>query len=72
MWVRIPADLLADHFRDLDRLMEQVLKRYEAIKEIGPRIAESVVDFFDEEQNLEVIERLRAAGLNFGGGKKRS
>ena len=65
------ADLLADNFEDLDRLMKADFEEVQAIKEIGPRIAESVVDFFGEEQNLAVIERLRAAGLNLGAGKRR-
>jgi len=64
------ADILADNFGDLDRLMKADFEEIQAIKEIGPRIAESVVDFFEEEQNLEVIERLKGAGLNMGGGKK--
>jgi DNA ligase (NAD+) len=64
------ADLLAHNFGDLDRLMEADFEEIQAIKEIGPRIAESVVDFFDEEQNLAVIERLKSAGLNMGGGKR--
>jgi len=50
--------------------MKADFEEIQAIKEIGPRIAESVVDFFEEEQNLEVIERLKGAGLNMGGGKK--
>jgi DNA ligase (NAD+) len=64
------ADLLADRFGDLDKLMKADFTKIQAIKEIGPRIAESVVDFFSEEQNLEVIERLRAAGINMGAGKR--
>ena len=64
------ADILADSFRDLDRLMDAGFEDIQSIKEIGPRIAESVVDFFKEEQNRKVIEKLRAAGLDFGAGKK--
>ena len=64
------ADILADSFRDLDRLMDAGFEDIQSIKEIGPRIAESVVDFFEEEQNRQVIERLRAAGLDFGAGEK--
>ena len=64
------ADILEDNFGDLDRLIQADFEEIQAIKEIGPRIAESVVDFFEEEQNLEVIERLKGAGLNMGGGKK--
>ena len=34
-----------------------------AISEIGPKIAQSIVDFFAEERNRSIVERLRAAGL---------
>jgi len=64
------ADILAVHFGDLNLLMAADFEEIEAIKDIGPRIAESVVDFFNEAQNKVVIERLRAAGLDFGGRKK--
>jgi DNA ligase (NAD+) len=50
--------------------MKAGFEEIQAIKEIGPRIAESVVDFFGEEQNRQVIERLRDAGLDFGRGEK--
>ena len=64
------SDVLADHFGDLDSLATASFEEIEGISEVGPRIAQSVVDFFDGRQNMEVIERLRAAGLNFGGGKR--
>ncbi len=64
------ADILAEHFGDLDMLAGAGFEEIEAVKDIGPRIAESVVDFFNEDQNREVIERLRIAGLNFGESKK--
>ena len=59
------ADILAQEFGDLDALMSADYERILQIKEVGPRIAESVVDFFSKEQNREVIEKLRKAGLNF-------
>ncbi len=64
------ADILAEYFGDLDRLMEAGFEEIEAVRGIGPRIAESVVDFFNEDQNREVIKRLKSAGLDFGGKKK--
>jgi len=64
------ADILAGHFGDLNILMEAGFEEIEAVKDIGPRIAESVVDFFNEDQNREVIGRLGTAGLDFGGRKK--
>jgi DNA ligase (NAD+) len=40
------------------------------VNEVGPRIAESIREFFGEEKNRKLIERLRAAGLQFTGEKK--
>lgn len=65
------SDVLADHFGDLGSLAGAGFDRIESINEIGPRIAQSVVDFFAGKQNMEVIEKLRAAGLNFGGGRRK-
>ena len=62
--------MLADHFGDLTSLAAASYEEIEGIDEIGPKIAQSVVDFFDGKQNMDVIERLRTAGLNFGGGKR--
>jgi len=59
------AQILAEHFGDLDSLAKADQLELEAIPEIGPRIAESLIGFFREEQNLAVIEGLRAAGVNF-------
>jgi len=65
------ADIIADRFGTMDGLTEAGFDDIQAVKEVGPRIAESVVDFFGEEQNRKVIERLKAAGLNMGGGRKK-
>jgi len=64
------ADIISERFGDLDSLMDAGFEDIQAVKEIGPRIAESIVDFFSERQNRAVIERLRKAGLNFGAGEK--
>jgi len=60
------ADIISERFRDLDSLMDAGFDDIQAVKEVGPSIAESIVDFFSEKQNREVIEKLRKAGLNFG------
>ncbi len=65
------SDILTKIFPDLDSLMSVGYERIEEIKEIGPKIAESVVNFFRQGQNLEVIEKLRKAGLNFGSAQKK-
>ena len=57
------ARLLAGSFRTIDELMAADQESLAAIHGIGPRIAESLVKFFAIERNRELIERLRAAGL---------
>jgi len=64
------SDILAGHFGDLEVLMEAGFDEIEAIRDIGLIIAESVVDFFNEDQNKKVIGRLKIAGLEFGGKRK--
>lgn len=55
--------VLARHTRDIDTLMSMPADQLAAIPEIGPKIAQSIVDFFAEERNRVIVERLRAAGL---------
>ena len=55
--------VLARHTRDIDTLMTLPADQLAAIPEIGPKIAQSIVDFFAEERNRAIVERLRAAGL---------
>src|SRR6478752_270132 len=40
------------------------------VNEVGPRIAKSIVEFFQEPRNRELVEQLRKAGLTFTGNKK--
>ena len=55
--------VLARNTRDIDTLMSLPAEQLAAIPEIGPKIAQSIVDFFAEERNRVIVERLRAAGL---------
>ena len=55
--------VLARHTRDMDTLMSLPAEYLAAIPEIGPKIAQSIVDFFADERNRTIVERLRAAGL---------
>ena len=59
------ARLLAAHFQSLDKLIEASPEELTSIGGIGPQIAESIRDFFTREQNLQVLGKLKAAGLNF-------
>ncbi|MEY2452125.1 MAG: ligase [Acidimicrobiaceae bacterium] len=59
--------VLAQAFGHLDALMAASEDEIAAVEGIGKIIAKSVHEFFANERNLEVIEKLRAAGLNFTG-----
>ena len=59
--------VLARALGSLDRIMAASAEELAAVEGIGPTIASSVRRFFDSERNREVIERLRAAGVNLDG-----
>jgi DNA ligase (NAD+) len=59
------AQLLADAFGSMDALMAATPEELERVQEVGPRVAAAVHEFFAEERNRKLIERLRAAGLTF-------
>lgn len=59
------AYTLTREFRHLDTLMCATQEQLTAIPEIGGKMAESVMAFFKAEENLSVVEKLRAAGVNF-------
>jgi DNA ligase (NAD+) len=59
------AQLLADAFGSLDALAAASTEDLERVNEVGPRVAHAIHEFFTEPANLALMERLRAAGLNF-------
>ena len=59
------AQILAMHFKTMDAIMEADVEAISRVPEIGGVIAQSIVNFFKEEQNIEIIQKLRAHGLNF-------
>lgn len=59
------AKILAMHFKTLDALMAAERESLSAIDEIGEIIAGSIINYFSQSQNKEIIESLRAHGLNF-------
>jgi DNA ligase (NAD+) len=59
------GQLLADHFASLDKLAQASEAELFDVEEVGPRVAESIREFFREPHNLEVIEKLRKASLQF-------
>lgn len=59
------AKKLAKAFKDIDSLIHASYDELIAVDEIGDRIALSVIDFFSNSDNLELIGRLKDAGLRF-------
>lgn len=57
------AKKVAKAFPDIDTLMNATCEQLAATKDIGPRIAENVVEYFANPINRDIIERLRNAGL---------
>jgi len=64
------AQFLAEHFGSLDDIMKATAEQLEEVNEVGPRIAESIVEFFADEHNRKLVSDLRKAGLTFTGQKK--
>ena len=64
------AQFLAEHFGSLDAIMNASAEQLEEVNEVGPRIAESIVEFLGDEHNRKLVSDLRKAGLTFAGQKK--
>jgi len=65
------AQLLAEEFGSMDALMAASTEDLERVNEVGPRVAQAIREFFDEEKNRTLIEKLRAAGLTFTAEKRK-
>ncbi len=64
------AQFLAEHFGSLDEIMKATAEQLEEVNEVGPRIAESIVEFFADEHNRKLVNDLKKAGLTFTGQKR--
>jgi DNA ligase (NAD+) len=56
---------LAKHFGQLDRIMDASVEQLLEVRDIGPIVAQSIRTFFDQPHNREVVEQLRAAGVEW-------
>jgi DNA ligase (NAD+) len=66
------AQLLAEHFGSMDKFAQATAEELYEVEEIGPKVAQSIVEFFHEERNRDVIEKLRHAGLQFEQKRRRT
>jgi len=64
------AQFLAEHFGSMEALESAGVEELQDVNEVGPRIAESIVEFFSIAANRKLVERLRGAGLTLTGQKK--
>ncbi len=64
------ARFLAEHFGGIDDLVKASEEELQQVEEVGPRIAKSIVEFFAEPKNRELVDELRTSGLTFRGKKK--
>ena len=59
------ARLLARHFKSMDALMQAGLEELQEVEGIGEVMAKSIISYFHNEQNRQIVERLRGYGLQF-------
>jgi DNA ligase (NAD+) len=57
------GQLLAEHFASLPKLAEATVEQLEEVGEVGPKVAQSIADFFSEAANRKLIQRLKDEGL---------
>ncbi len=58
------AKLLAKHFETLDNLMNASFEKLNNIKDIGDIIAQNIIDYFKDEENIKIINELKDMGIN--------
>ena len=61
------AKTIAGRFRTIDDLINAGIDQLTSVYEIGPKIAASIVAYFSDSDNLEMIKRLKSAGIRFSG-----
>ncbi len=64
------AKLLAKAFPSIEKLMQATLDELMQVNEIGGRIAQSIITYFREPVNIDILERLKGSGLNFESAKE--
>ena len=65
------AELLAQRFGSLDQLAQASVEEIDALEGIGPILAQNVADWFADDFNRQLVEKLRAAGVNLRAQEKR-
>jgi DNA ligase (NAD+) len=58
------AQILSQHFGSMETLSRAAQQELEGVFEVGPVVAESIYRFFTQPENMTVVDKLRAAGVN--------
>lgn len=64
------AWVLANHFGSIEKLQRAKIEDLTAIYEIGPVMAESICNFFENRENLKILNKLKDAGLKMSSSSK--
>jgi len=64
------AQFLAEHFGSMEAIANASVEELQNVGEVGPKIAESIAEFFSNAANRKLVDRLEKAGLAFKGKKK--
>ena len=64
------SEVISKHYPNFEKFKRASLEELVKIKEIGPKIAESILFFFKQKENLKILEKLITAGLNLGENKE--
>jgi DNA ligase (NAD+) len=66
----VTARSLASHFGSVDRLLNAPVEEIQEVEGIGPDRAESIAEWFSDEENRKLVEELRELGLRFEAGEE--
>jgi DNA ligase (NAD+) len=64
------AKTLASKFLSLDEIMSADQERLTEVREIGPKIASSIIAYFRDPENIDIVRRLKSAGIKMTGETK--
>ena len=58
------AEKISDHFKSIDKLIDATYEEIISVDEVGGKIAESILEYFSDHKNINIIENLKSFGLN--------
>lgn len=64
------AQLLAEHFGSIDELRSATADQLMAVNEVGPRVADAIVEFFSNKKNQQLVDDLKSLGLKLTAEKR--